>query len=162
MPKITPCLWFDDQAEQAVAFYTGIFRNSRVLETARYSDVGQEITGGKPGAVMTIAFELEGQRFTALNGGPIFKFTEAVSLQVDVQSQDELDYYWNKLNEGGDPTAQQCGWLKDRFGLSWQIVPRQLLTMILDKDKSKSERVFAAMLQMKKLDLAKLEAAYNA
>ncbi|HKY01247.1 MAG TPA: VOC family protein [Burkholderiales bacterium] len=161
MSKITPCLWFDNQAEEAAMFYTGIFKNSRIVEIARYGEVGQEIHGGKPGSVMTVAFELEGQSFTGLNGGPVFKFNEAISLQVDVRSQDELDYYWNKLNEGGDPNAQQCGWLKDKFGVSWQIVPRQLIEMILDKDKAKSERAFATMLQMKKLDIAKLETAYR-
>ena len=160
MSRINPCLWFDNQAEEAVAFYTSVFKNSRVMEVARYPAVGQEIHGGKAGSVLTVAFELGGQRFVALNGGPIFKFNEAISLQVDVESQEELDDYWNKLSEGGDPDAQQCGWLKDRYGLSWQIVPRVLLDMILDPDTAKSQRAFAAMLQMKKLDIATLEAAY--
>jgi predicted 3-demethylubiquinone-9 3-methyltransferase (glyoxalase superfamily) len=160
MSKISPCLWFDNRAEEAAKFYTGIFKNSRIVETAYYPDVGQEIHGGKAGSVLTVVFELEGQRFTALNGGPVFKFNEAISLQVDCSTQEELDYYWNKLNEGGDPNAQQCGWLKDRFGVSWQIVPRQLNDMLQDKDKAKVNRAFAAMLQMKKLDIGKLEAAF--
>jgi predicted 3-demethylubiquinone-9 3-methyltransferase (glyoxalase superfamily) len=160
MSRINPCLWFDDQAEQAADFYTGIFKNSRIVETSRYGEAGQEITGAEPGSVMTVAFELDGQRFVGLNGGPVFKFNEAVSFQVDCADQQEVDYYWGRLGEGGDERAQQCGWLKDRFGLSWQIVPRILIDMMLDKDKAKRERVFAAMLQMKKLDIATLEAAY--
>lgn len=160
MSKITPCLWFDSQAEEAARFYTGIFKNSRIVETAYYLEAGQEIHGGKPGSVLTVAFELEGQSFTALNGGPLFKFNEAISLQVDVRSQEEFDYYWDKLNEGGDPNAQQCGWLKDKFGVSWQIVPRRLIEMIMDRDKAKANRAMAAMMQMKKLDIAALEAAY--
>ena len=160
MSKITPCLWFDNQAEEAAKLYTGIFKNSRIMETSYYLDADQEIHGGKPGAVLTVAFELEGQSFTALNGGPLFKFSEAISLQVDVRSQEEFDYYWDRLNEGGDPNAQQCGWLKDKFGVSWQIVPRRLIEMIMDQDKAKANRAMAAMMQMKKLDIAALEAAY--
>jgi predicted 3-demethylubiquinone-9 3-methyltransferase (glyoxalase superfamily) len=160
MSKITPCLWFDDQAELAVAFYTSVFKNSRVLETSYYTEAGKEIHGRKVGSVMTIGFELEGQHFTALNGGPVFKFNEAVSLQVDCRSQQEVDYYWSKLREGGDPDAEACGWVKDKFGLSWQIVPRQLIDMIHDRDSAKTQRVLAAMMQMKKLDIAQLEAAY--
>ena len=161
MSKITPCLWFDGQAEEAATFYTGIFKNSRIVETAYYLEAGQEIHGGKQGSVLTVAFELEGQSFTALNGGPLFKFNEAISLQVDVRTQEELDYYWNRLGEGGDPAAHQCGWLKDKFGVSWQIVPRQLIDMLLDKEKTKANRAMAAMLQMKKLDIARLQAAFN-
>ncbi len=116
---ITPCLWFDDQAEAAVGLYTGIFKNSRITQTARYGEAGKEIHGRPPGSVMTIAFELDGQGFTALNGGPVFRFTEAVSFQVNCDSQQEVDRYWDLLSAGGDPAAQQCGWLKDRFGLSW-------------------------------------------
>lgn len=160
MSRIDPCLWFDDQAEQAANFYIDVFENSRIVEASHYGEAGQEITGARPGSVMTVAFELNGQCFVALNGGPAFKFNEAVSFQVDCADQREVDYYWNKLSEGGDERAQQCGWLKDRFGLSWQIVPRVLIDMLLDKDKAKRERVFTAMLQMKKLDIAALEAAY--
>jgi len=160
MSRITPCLWFDNEAEEVARFYTGIFKNSRILEVTRYFEAGREIHGREPGSVMTVEFELEGQRFTALNGGPVFKFNEAISLQVDVGTQEELDYYWNRLGEGGDPEAQQCGWLKDRYGLSWQIVPRRLIEMIKDADKVRADRVMAAMLQMRKLDIAALEAAY--
>jgi predicted 3-demethylubiquinone-9 3-methyltransferase (glyoxalase superfamily) len=158
--KITPCLWFDDQAEEAVAFYTSIFKNSKVVAVSRYGEAGKEIHGRPAGSVMTVAFELEGQTFTALNGGPVFKFNEAVSLQVDCQTQAEVDHYWKKLSEGGDPSAQQCGWLKDRYGLSWQIVPRVLIEMLMDPDAGKSQRVMTAMLRMKKIDIEELRRAY--
>jgi predicted 3-demethylubiquinone-9 3-methyltransferase (glyoxalase superfamily) len=159
--KIAPCLWFDDQAEQAAELYTSIFDNSRIVEIARYTDAGQDITGGKPGSVMTVAFELEGQSFTALNGGPLFQFNEAISLQVYCQTQDEVDYYWTKLIDGGGaPSA--CGWLKDRFGLSWQVTPTPLLEWITDKDIEKVKRVTNAMLKMQKLDLDELRRAYEA
>ena len=158
--KITPCLWFDDQAEEAVKFYTAIFRNSRVVEVARYGEVGREIHGKPAGTVMTVAFELEGQAFTALNGGPIFKFNEAISLQVSCETQAEVDHYWERLSAGGDVNAQQCGWLKDRYGVSWQIVPRVLVEMITDPDSEKSQRVMGAMLQMKKIDIDGLRRAY--
>ena len=158
--KITPCLWFDDQAEAAVAFYTGIFRNSKVTTVSRYGEAGKEIHGKAPGSVMVVAFELEGQTFTALNGGPMFKFTEAISFQVNCESQAEVDHYWTKLAEGGDPSAQQCGWLKDRYGVSWQIVPAVLVEMITDPDPGKSQRAMTAMLQMKKIDIGKLRRAY--
>ena len=158
--KITPCLWFDDQAEEAVKFYTAIFKNSRIVEVARYGEVGREIHGKPPGTVMTVAFELEGQAFTALNGGPMFKFNEAISFQVSCETQAEVDHYWEKLSEGGDVNAQQCGWLKDKYGASWQIVPRVLVEMITDPDAEKSQRVMGAMLQMKKIDIAGLKRAY--
>jgi predicted 3-demethylubiquinone-9 3-methyltransferase (glyoxalase superfamily) len=158
--KITPCLWFDDQAEEAVAFYTSIFKNSKVVAVSRYGEAGKEIHGRPAGSVMTVAFELEGQTFTALNGGPVFKFNEAVSLQIDCQTQAEVDHYWKKLSEGGDPSAQQCGWLKDRYGLSWQIVPRVLIEMLMDPDAGKSQRVMTAMLRMKKIDIEELRRAY--
>ncbi len=158
--SITPCLWFDDQAEEAVGFYTGIFKNSKISKTSRYGEAGKEIHGKQPGSVMTMAFELDGQRFTALNGGPMFKFSEAVSFQVNCDTQDEVDHYWNTLSAGGDPKAQQCGWLKDKFGLSWQIVPRVLPELLTDPDYEKSQRAMQAMMQMKKLDIAALKRAF--
>ncbi len=158
--KITPCLWFDDQAEQAVEFYTTVFRNSKIVKVARYGEAGYEIHGKPAGTVMTVAFELDGQAFTALNGGPIFKFNEAISFQVFCETQEEVDYYWDKLSEGGDEKAQQCGWLKDKYGLSWQVVPRVLPEMLTDSDSEKSARVMNAMLQMKKLDIDPLKRAY--
>ena len=163
MPKqrITPCLWFDDNAEDAVAFYTAIFRSSRIGHVARYGEAGREIHGRPAGSVMTIAFELDGQAFTALNGGPVFKFNEAVSLQIDCKDQGEVDYYWEKLSAGGDVIAQQCGWLKDKFGLSWQVVPSRLAEMLQDADPGQFERVMAALLKMKKLDVAELERAFG-
>jgi predicted 3-demethylubiquinone-9 3-methyltransferase (glyoxalase superfamily) len=157
--KISPCLWFDDQAEDAAAFYTAIFENSRIVKVSRYGEVGKEIHGKPPGTVMTVEFELDGQAFTALNGGPMFKFSEAVSFQVNCDTQKEVDYYWERLSDGGDETAQRCGWLKDRFGVSWQVVPRILAEMITDPDTEKSQRVFAAMLQMKKIDIDVLKRA---
>jgi predicted 3-demethylubiquinone-9 3-methyltransferase (glyoxalase superfamily) len=158
--KISPCLWFDSQGEEAAKFYTGVFDRSRVVRVTRYSEVGQEVHGQKAGSVMTVLFELEGQSFTALNGGPVFKFNEAISLQVTCETQEEVDKYWTKLGAGGDDKAQQCGWLKDRFGLSWQIVPRVLQEMVADSDPVKAGRVMGAMLKMKKLDIAKLKQAY--
>jgi predicted 3-demethylubiquinone-9 3-methyltransferase (glyoxalase superfamily) len=158
--RITPCLWFDDQAEEAAKLYTGIFKNSKIVTVSRYGKVGQEVHGRPEGTVMTVAFELEGQTFTALNGGPIFKFNEAISFQVNCDTQAEVDYYWEKLSAGGDVEAQQCGWLKDRYGASWQIVPRVLVEMVMDPDPAKSGRVMEAMLQMKKLDIAELKRAY--
>jgi predicted 3-demethylubiquinone-9 3-methyltransferase (glyoxalase superfamily) len=158
--RIAPCLWFDDQAEQAVTFYTAIFRNSKIAKIARYGEAGREVHKKPVGSVMTVAFELDGQAFTALNGGPIFKFNEAVSLQVNCETQEEVDYYWEKLSEGGDKKAQQCGWLKDKFGASWQVVPTVLPGMMSDPDTAKSQRAFKAMLQMKKLDIAELKRAY--
>jgi len=159
--KITPCLWFDDQAEEAVEFYTAIFRNSKIVNIVRYGEAGHEVHGKPAGTVMTVAFELDGQAFTALNGGPMFKFTEAISFQVHCETQAEVDYYWEKLSEGGDETAQQCGWLKDKYGASWQVVPSVLLEMINDPDAEKSQRAMEAMLQMKKIDIDELKRAYT-
>ena len=157
--RITPCLWFDDQALPAAEFYTSIFKDSKIGKISRYGEAGREIHGKPAGSVMTVAFELDGQAFTALNGGPVFRFTEAISLQIDCQSQKEVDYYWDKLSEGGDDKAQQCGWLKDRYGLSWQVVPRALIELVSDPDPVKSGRVMEAMLRMKKIDIAGLERA---
>ena len=157
--KITPFLCFDNQAEDAVSFYTSIFKNSRIVSIARYGEEGAEASGRPKGTVMTIAFLLDGQEFVALNGGPIFKFTEAISFVVNCESQDEVDHYWEKLSEGGDPKAQQCGWLKDKYGLSWQIVPTVLITLLNDPDPEKSRRVMKAMLQMKKIDIETLKQA---
>lgn len=159
--RIVPCLWLNDQAEEVAQFYTSIFPNSKIAKTSRYGDAGHEIHGKPRGSVLTVDFELDGQRFTALNGGPEFKFTEAVSQQVMCETQAEIDYYWDKLGEGGDPAAQVCGWLKDKFGLSWQVVPIALLDMVGNPDSEKSERAMAAMMQMKKLDLAELQRAYD-
>jgi predicted 3-demethylubiquinone-9 3-methyltransferase (glyoxalase superfamily) len=157
--KITPCLWFDDQAEEAAKFYVAIFSNSKIVSIARYGEVGHEIHGKPSGSVMTVAFELHGQAFTALNGGPIFKFNEAISLQINCETQEEVDYFWEKLSEGGDAKAQQCGWLKDKYGVSWQVVPRVLIEMINDPDSAKSQRAMAAMLQMKKIEIDELKRA---
>jgi len=151
--KITTFLWFDNNAEEAVNFYVSIFKNSKVLNTLRYGDAGP----GPKGTVMTIAFELDGQQFTALNGGPHFKFTEAISLVVHCQTQEEVDHFWEKLSEGGQKV--DCGWLKDKFGLSWQITPDVLLELLQDSDNQKSERVMKAMMTMKKLDIARLKQA---
>jgi predicted 3-demethylubiquinone-9 3-methyltransferase (glyoxalase superfamily) len=161
LQRITPCLWFDTQAEEAANFYSGIFKNSRITAISRYPDAGQEIHGKPAGSVLTVAFELDGHSFTALNGGPIFQFNEAISLQVNCDTQAEVDYYWERLSAGGDERAQQCGWLKDKFGLSWQVVPTAVSKMLSDPDAGRSQRVFAALMPMKKLDIAKLEAAYN-
>jgi len=158
--KITPCLWFDTQAEEAAKFYTSVFDNSRIVNTVRYGEAGYEIHKRPPGMVMTVEFELSGQTFTALNGGPMFKFNEAVSLQIMCDTQREVDYYWEKLSQGGDKNAQQCGWLKDRFGLSWQVVPTVLPKMLADPDPETSERVMTAVLKMKKLDIDALKRAY--
>jgi predicted 3-demethylubiquinone-9 3-methyltransferase (glyoxalase superfamily) len=160
MNKITPFLWFDDQAESAVKFYTSIFKKSKVVKTARYGDEGEKVSGRPKGSVMTVEFEIEGQRFIALNGGPIFKFTEAVSFVVNCKTQAEVDYYWKKLSAGGKEV--QCGWLRDRYGLSWQIVPTILGELMAAKDAAKSRRVMQAMLQMVKLDIKTLKGAYHA
>jgi predicted 3-demethylubiquinone-9 3-methyltransferase (glyoxalase superfamily) len=159
--KISPCLWFDHQAEEAARFYVGIFKKSRITKISRYGEAGKEITRRPPGSVMTVAFELEGQPFTALNGGPLFNFNEAVSLQVHCKTRKDVDYYWEKLGAGGDRNAQQCGWLKDKYGLSWQIIPEGMEEMLSDPKSKKSQRAFAAMLQMKKLDIAALKRAYD-
>jgi predicted 3-demethylubiquinone-9 3-methyltransferase (glyoxalase superfamily) len=161
MQKITPCMWFDSNAEEAVNFYTAIFRNSTIGNISRYGEAGYEIHGKPAGTVLTVEFELNGQAFTALNGGPVFKFNEAISFQVGCESQEEVDYYWGKLSEGGDAKAQQCGWLKDKFGVSWQIVPTVLGKMLQDQDAKKSESVMKALLQMKKLDIQALTHAYE-
>jgi len=160
--KLNPCLWFDDQAEAAVAFYTGIFGDSKVVALSRYGKAGHDIHGRPAGSVMTVAFELAGQGFTALNGGPAFKFNEAISLQVNCDTQEELDYFWGRLSEGGDANAQQCGWLKDKFGVSWQVVPTILDDLVSDPDSDRSQRAYAAMLKMKKIDVAELIRAFAA
>lgn len=158
-PRITPCLWFDTQAEEASNFYIGIFPNSRVTATSRYGEAGKDITGGKPGSVMVVAFDLDGQSFTALNGGPHFKFNEAVSLQVSCKTQEEIDHYWEKLGAGGDPNAQQCGWVKDKYGLSWQVIPPMEEFFARDPGSPGAERAMKAMLKMKKIDIAELRRA---
>ena len=159
MQEITPCLWFDSNAEEAVNFYTSVFKKSKIGKISRYGEEGYEIHGKPAGTVLTVEFELNGQSFTALNGGPVFKFNEAISFQVSCKSQKEVDYYWEKLSEGGE--KGQCGWLKDKYGVSWQIVPTVLGEMLQDKVTKKSERVMKALLQMKKLDIARLEEAYR-
>lgn len=151
--KITPFLWFDSQAEEAAHFYTSVFKNSKISTVTRYGDAGP----GPKGSVQTIAFELEGQKFTALNGGPHFKFTEAISFVVNCETQEEVDQYWNRLTEGGHEV--QCGWLKDKYGLSWQIVPTALFRLLQNPDPAKTNRVMQAMFKMKKLDIAALENA---
>ncbi len=158
--RITPFLWFAHEAEEPAALYTSIFPNSRITNVARYGETGEEVTGGTPGSVMTVSFELDGQPFVALNGRAGFDFTEAVSFQVACVSQAELDHFWDRLSAGADPAAQQCGWLKDRFGVSWQVVPTRLFELLADPDPGKAERTTAAMLAMKKLDIAELERAH--
>jgi predicted 3-demethylubiquinone-9 3-methyltransferase (glyoxalase superfamily) len=159
--KITPCLWFDNQAEEAAKFYASIFENSAIGAVTRYGREGFEVHGRPEGSAMTVSFRLEGQEFTALNGGPLFKFTEAISFIVRCETQAEVDRYWERLGEGGDEQAQQCGWLKDKFGVSWQIVPVAMFEMLSAPDKEKSGRAMKAMLQMKKLDLPALRRAYE-
>jgi predicted 3-demethylubiquinone-9 3-methyltransferase (glyoxalase superfamily) len=159
--RISPCLWFADEAEEAARFYTGIFKNSRITTITRYGTAGFEAHQRPAGSVMVVAFELDGQSFTALNGGPVFKFNEAVSLQVNCEAQDEIDYYWGKLSAGGDPKAQQCGWLKDRYGLSWQVVPNMMDELFKDEKSAGAQRAMEAMLPMKKLDIAELRRAYD-
>lgn len=159
--RIAPCLWFDDQAEDAAKFYTEIFANSRILKITRFGETGREFHHKEPGTVMTVAFELDGLPFTALNGGPMYQFNEAISLQVNCESQDEVDYYWEKLGAGGDPKAQMCGWLKDQFGVSWQVVPTAVHQLIEDPDSEKCRRATAAMFTMKKLDIDAIQQAYN-
>jgi predicted 3-demethylubiquinone-9 3-methyltransferase (glyoxalase superfamily) len=159
--RITPYLWFDDQAEQAVAFYTSIFDDSKVVNVVRYGEAGREIHRRPAGSVMTVTFQLEGQEFVALNGGPVFAFNEAISLQVRCDTQKEVDYYWEKLSEGGDEKAQQCGWLKDRFGVSWQVTPKVLLEMLRDASTARAARATEAMLRMKKFDIEELRKAYE-
>ncbi|HKY39156.1 MAG TPA: VOC family protein [Polyangiaceae bacterium] len=160
--KIVPCLWFDTQAEEAVRFYVSVFEtDSRILRVSRYTHEGQEIHGRDPGTVMTVEFQLLGCELTALNAGPEFKFSEAISLQVMCDTQPEIDRLWEKLSVGGDAKAQQCGWLKDKFGLSWQIVPSILASLVGDSDVTKAARTMRALLEMKKLDIARLQNAHD-
>jgi predicted 3-demethylubiquinone-9 3-methyltransferase (glyoxalase superfamily) len=161
MQKIIPCLWFDDKAEEAVTFYASVFKNSKIGDVTRYGKDGYEIHRREAGSVLTVEFEIEGQKFVALNGGPVFKFNEAISFQVRCETQKEIDFYWEKLSEGGDMQAQQCGWLKDKYGVSWQIVPIVLGKMLQDKDTKKSDRVMKALLQMRKLEIMALMRAYE-
>jgi len=157
--KLTPNLWFDNNAEEAVNLYVSVFKNSGIGRIVRYGSEGQEIHKMPEGTIMTIEFKIEGQEFVALNGGPVFQFSESVSFIINCETQDEVDYYWEKLSEGGDVRAQVCGWLKDKFGLSWQVVPTILTELMLDQDQAKANRVMAAMLKMKKLDIETLRRA---
>jgi predicted 3-demethylubiquinone-9 3-methyltransferase (glyoxalase superfamily) len=157
--KITPFLWFDDKAEKAARFYVSIFKHSKVTDITRYDEEGAKVTGKAKGSVMTVAFQLEGQEFVALNGGPLFKFSEAISFVVKCKTQAEVNYFWDKLSAGGE--EGRCGWLKDKFGLSWQIVPTVLTEMLKDKDPAKSRHVMKAMLEMDKIDIATLKQAYD-
>jgi predicted 3-demethylubiquinone-9 3-methyltransferase (glyoxalase superfamily) len=157
--RITLMLWFDDQAEEAAAFYTSIFRNSRILATTRYTKDAEKAAGRPAGSVMTVSFVLDGQEFTALNGGPHFKFNEAISLVVRCRDQEEVDYYWDRLTAGGDPRAQQCGWLKDKFGVSWQVVPDLVTELLTSPEPEKAKKAMAAVLQMKKLDVGEIRRA---
>ena len=160
MQKITPFLWFDDQAEEAVNFYTSLFKNSKIGRIFRNPQEAAEKTGRPVGSVLTIEFEIEGQKFVALNGGPLFKFNESISFVINCETQEEVDYFWGKLiADGGEESA--CGWLKDKFGLSWQITPTVLIDMLHDNDQEKSGRVMQAMLQMQKIEIPKLKAAYG-
>lgn len=159
--KISPFLWFDTQAEEAANFYCSVFPNSKIVAISRYTEAGHEHHRRPPGSVMVVSFELDGQKFSALNGGPIFQFSCAVSFVVECDTQEEIDYYWDKLGEGGAPEAKQCGWLADRFGLSWQIVPSLVEEWFADGQSEGSMRAMAAMMSMKKLDIAALQAAYD-
>ncbi len=158
--RIRPCLWFDDQGEEAARFYTGIFPNSRIVAVLRYGEAGFEVHRRPAGSVMTVTFELDGQPFTALNGGPLFTFNEAVSLEIHCATQEEVDHYWERLGEGGDPAARQCGWLKDRFGVSWQVIPEGMDELFANPDSPGTRRAMEAMLRMQKLDIAELRRAY--
>ena len=159
--RLTPCLWFDSEAEDAARYYVAIFKSSRIIAITRYPSAGQEVHHRSPGSVMVVSFELDGHSFTALNGGPVFKFNEAVSFQVNCNSQKEIDYYWEKLGAGGDPKAQQCGWLKDKYGLSWQVVPEGMCEMLKDAESPGAQRAMNAMLQMKKIDMNALQRAFD-
>jgi predicted 3-demethylubiquinone-9 3-methyltransferase (glyoxalase superfamily) len=161
LQRIRPCLWFDTKAEEAARFYTGIFKNSSINRTTRYSSAGQETHKKAPGSVLTVQFELDGQIFTALNGGPDFKFNEAISLEVHCESQEEIDYYWERLGAGGDPDAQVCGWLKDKFGVSWQVVPVDVDKLYEDSESPGAKAAMEAMMKMKKIDMAALQEAYD-
>jgi predicted 3-demethylubiquinone-9 3-methyltransferase (glyoxalase superfamily) len=157
--KISPFLWFDGTAEEAANFYVGIFPNSKITTSTRYTKESAAVSGQAEGKLMTVGFELDGQEFAAINGGPHFKFTEAISFVIHCASQEEVDHYWNKLGEGGDPKAQQCGWLKDKFGVSWQVVPDEMFTLMSDPDAAKAGRVAQALYSMKKIDLGELRKA---
>jgi predicted 3-demethylubiquinone-9 3-methyltransferase (glyoxalase superfamily) len=159
MQKITPCLWFDSQAEEAANFYVSIFRNSKIGSITRYGEAGAKVSGRPKGTVMTVTYEIEGQEFVALNGGPVFAFSPAISFIVNCETQEEVDRLWEKLSEGGQ--MEQCGWLTDRYGVSWQIVPAVLGEMLKDKDPEKSEKVMEALLQMGKVDIGALKQAYE-
>ena len=158
--KITPCLWFDSEAEEAANFYVSVFNNSRIGKVSRYGKEGHEVHGRKAGTVMTVEFEIDGQKLLGLNGGPHFKFNEAVSFQVHCKNQEEVDHFWSKLSAGGKEAP--CGWLKDKFGISWQVIPDALPRMLMDQDAEKAGRVMKSMLQMKKIDIAALERAHAA
>ncbi len=157
MPRITPNLWFDTEGLEAAEFYVSVFPNSKITNVSYYGEAGPR----EAGTVLTVDFELDGQRFTGINGGPQFKFDEAVSFMITCEDQEEIDYYWEKLGAGGDPKAQQCGWLKDKYGLSWQVVPTGMVEMLNDPDRDKADRAMEAMLQMKKLDIAELKRAFE-
>jgi len=158
--KITPCLWFDTQAEEAAKFYASVFKNSKIGKISRYGQEGFEVHGKKAGTVMTVEFEIEGQKFLALNGGPHFKFNEAVSFQVPCETQEEIDYFWSTLAKDGE--EGRCGWLKDKFGLSWQVFPRALPEMLMDGNSETAQRVMRSMLQMRKIDIGALKRAQAA
>jgi predicted 3-demethylubiquinone-9 3-methyltransferase (glyoxalase superfamily) len=159
--RITPCLWFDDQAEQAARYYVKIFKNSKLGKIARYGEAGKEQHRRPPGSVMIVEFVLDGTPFTALNGGPVFQFNEAVSLQVYCKNQKEVDYYWDRLGAGGDPKAQVCGWLKDKYGLSWQIVSEEILKLVINHKSARSQRAMAEMMRQRKPDIAAVRRAYD-
>lgn len=161
LQRITPCLWFNDQAEQAARFYTEVFPDSRIVSVLRYTEAGREIHQHAAGSVLTVEFELAGMPFTALNGGPQFRFTEAVSFQVLCDTQQEIDHYWSRLGEGGDPAVQQCGWLKDRFGLSWQVAPSMMPELLKDHESAGAQRTMLALMGMKKLDIDALKRAHQ-
>jgi predicted 3-demethylubiquinone-9 3-methyltransferase (glyoxalase superfamily) len=157
-PKITPCLWFDTQAEEAATFYTSVFKNSAIKQISRYGNAGRDVHGKESGSVLTVEFEIEGQTFTALNGGPQFKFTEAISLQVMCETQAEVDFFWSTLSNGGQES--ECGWLKDKFGLSWQVVPAVLPDLLLGEDVARRDRVIGAIMSMRKFDIETLKRAH--
>ena len=159
--RFTTCLWFNGQAEEAAQFYTGIFKKSKITRTLRYSSAGAETHRHEPGSVLTVEFELDGQPMMTLNGGPEFKFNEAVSLIINCSNQDEVDYYWTKLSAGGDPNAQQCGWLKDRYGVSWQVVPENITELYEEEESPGAKAAMEAMMKMKKLDIEVLQRAHD-
>ena len=161
LQRISPCLWFDNQAEEAAQYYTGIFKNSSIKTITRYSSAGFETHKKQPGSVMVVRFELDGQLFSALNGGPDFKFNEAVSLEIHCETQEEIDYYWQRLTAGGDPAAQICGWLKDRYGVSWQVVPANVDKLFEDPESPGTQRAMEALMKMKKIDMAELQEAHD-